>query len=264
MTERSFGICRLATVPMRHKGADSAEMISQLLYGEHYSVLEESENKKWIRVRNAFDDYEGWIDKKQHTQISKAFFDEVNNSDYQISTDLFSEIEYNGQSQFISIGAVLPILSSSLFNDQEKVSLKGGAKPMQLKLKRAEILRFASALMNTPYYWGGRSSFGIDCSGFTQLLYRLAAYKLPRDSSQQILAGEQISLSEALPGDLAFFNNQEGRMNHVGLLYAADKIIHASGKVRLDKIDSNGIFNDEQKSYTHHLFMVKRYLPLDQ
>lgn len=261
MISSEFGICRLAVVPMRNTASDASEMISQLLFGEHYRVLESSKDQKWLNIQNEYDGYKGWIDKNQHEQISREFFEQINNSDYQISTDLITQLTFRGSVHRISMGSVLPLLSNPLFRDEEQVEYKGKAKPIYQKLSRAALVEMGSTLINTPYLWGGRSSFGIDCSGYTQLLYRLAGYQLPRDSSQQILKGEKITLKEAGPGDLAFFTNKEGKMNHVGLLINNEQVLHASGKVRLDKIDANGIFNHEQNAYTHHLFMVKRYLP---
>jgi len=260
MTRTEYGICRLATVAIRRAPSDAAEMISQLLFGEHYSVVETSDDQKWLKIENDFDGYQGWIDKKQHHMISREFYTQINNSDYQISTDIISELRFNGQLHHVSVGSVLPLLSNPLFSTEEQVAFEGQTKPIYTKLDREEMLRLAHKMINTPYYWGGRSSFGIDCSGFTQLIYRLAGFHLPRDSSQQILKGDQISLAQAQIGDLAFFNNHEGKMNHVGIVSAPDRVLHASGKVRVDQLDTNGIFNLEQKLYTHHLFMVKRYL----
>jgi len=261
MMEVAYGICRLSTVPIRKNPSDAAEMVSQLLFGEHYRVLDKSGNEQWLRIQNEYDAYEGWIDQKQHEAISREFFEQINNSDYQISTDSISNLTFKGNVHRISIGSVLPLLSNPIFRQEEEITLTGGAKPIYQKLSRPEIIELGESLLNSPYLWGGRSSFGIDCSGYTQLLYRLAGYQLPRDSSQQILKGEKIELEEAKPGDLAFFNNREGRINHVGLICSDEQILHASGRVRVDKIDSNGIFNLEQNVYTHHLFMVKTYLP---
>lgn len=261
MMDLAFGICRLSTVPIRKNPSDAAEMISQLLFGEHYRVLDKSGNEQWLRIQNEYDSYTGWIDHKQHESISREFFEQINNSDYQISTDVISDLTFKETKHRISMGSVLPLLSNPLFHEEEEVSFRGEAKPIYQKLSRAKLIQLGKSMLNTPYLWGGRSSFGIDCSGFTQLLYRLAGYRLPRDSSQQILKGERIELEEAKPGDLAFFCNSEGKMSHVGLICSAEQIMHASGRVRVDKIDTNGIFNLEQNVYTHHLFMVKTYLP---
>jgi cell wall-associated NlpC family hydrolase len=115
--------------------------------------------------------------------------------------------------------------------------------------------------LNAPYMWGGRSPFGIDCSGFTQAVYKLKRIKLLRDASQQSTLGEPLSfLTEAEPGDLAFFDNEEGLISHVGIITDQQHIIHASGKVRIDRIDHEGIYNDEEKRYTHLLRIIKRII----
>jgi cell wall-associated NlpC family hydrolase len=114
--------------------------------------------------------------------------------------------------------------------------------------------------LNTPYLWGGKSPFGIDCSGFTQVVFKTGGHKLPRDSSQQILKGKEIGLEDRRGGDLAFFTNTEGKMNHVGILMDENRIIHASGKVRIDEFDEKGIRNVEKNAYTHHFYKLKRII----
>lgn len=259
-----FGVIRLSVVPLRSTPSDAAEMISQLLFGEHYRVLEISDNHKWMKISNAFDNYQGWIDRKQHHEISREFFDQISNSDYRISTQPVSELNFEGQGHLVSFGSILPLLSNPLFSSEEKIKFSGKAKSIYAKLSRSAIVEFSKSLLNVPYLWGGRSSAGIDCSGFTQLLYRVGGYALPRDSSQQIFKGKDIDLDSAIAGDLAFFTNQAGKINHVGLVLSNNEIIHASGRVRIDKLDANGIFNSEQNEYTHHLFKIKSYLPADQ
>lgn len=261
---QGFGVVRLSVIPLRGVASDAAEMVSQLLFGEHYRVLELSEDGKWLRVENAFDAYEGWIDKKQHHEISREFFDQISNSDYRISTDAVAELNFQGQRHMVGFGAILPLLSNPLFSNEENIKFLGKAKPVYTKLSRSAIEEYAKSLLNVPYLWGGRSSAGIDCSGFTQLLYRVGGFVLPRDSSQQILKGKEVTLEESKGGDLAFFTDQAGKMNHVGFVLSNKQIIHASGKVRIDNLDANGIFNLEQNEYTHHLFKIKTYLPANQ
>ena len=264
MEEEVYGVIRLSVVPVRASASDASEMISQLLFGEHYQVLEFSENKKWLKVVNQYDGYTGWIDQKQHTSISREFYDQITNSDYRISIDVLSELTFQGQMHRVSFGSILPLLSNPLFSQEEQIGFNGQAKPIYTQLSRTDIIDQAKKLLNVPYLWGGRSSGGIDCSGLTQLAYRVGGYYLPRDSSQQILTGDDIDLQEILAGDLAFFTNQEGKMNHVGLVLNAGQVIHASGRVRIDQLDAKGIYNIEQNEYTHHLFKIKRYLPIDQ
>ena len=255
-----YGVCRLSVVPIRSTPADASELISQLLFGEHYSVLKTSDDRKWCYVQNAFDDYQGWIDIKQHNSISKAFFDQISNSEYKICTDLFSRILYKKEVVHVTVGAVLPLLSNPLFEMEEQLAFTGEAKSLHRRWNAEQLINLAKKYLNAPYLWGGKTPLGIDCSGFTQQVFKVAGYQLKRDSSEQVLQGNTISLDDALPSDLAFFTNQDGKMNHVGIVLKDGEVIHASGKVRIDQIDQKGIFSHELNAYTHNLFKVKRIL----
>ncbi|MFY0592715.1 NlpC/P60 family protein [Roseivirga sp.] len=256
----SYGVVRLSLVPMRGEPSDAAEMTSQLLFGEHYHVLEVSEEGNWIKIKNAFDSYEGWIDKKQHHAISEAYFNQIDSSEYKICTDLIEKILFNQQLSYVTCGAILPLLNNPIFKDEENVAFNGTSKSLHQKIEVTALVALAKKYLNTPYLWGGRSPFGIDCSGFTQVVFRVSGYRLARDSSEQILKGHEISLEESGAGDLAFFTNKNGKMNHVGLILEGGEIIHASGKVRIDRLDHKGIFNESEGVYTHHLFKVKRII----
>ncbi len=115
--------------------------------------------------------------------------------------------------------------------------------------------------MNAPYLWGGKTPFGIDCSGFTQMVYKLNGHALLRDASEQASQGIALSfIEESEPGDLAFFDNSEGQIIHVGIIMEDNHIIHAHGKVRIDRLDHSGIYNIDKKIHTHKLRVIKKII----
>lgn len=255
------GICRLGIVPVRATDNDQAEMVTQLLFGDHYSVGELSEDGKWIRITIEFDSYEGWIDIKQHTEISDEYFNHLNNTEFKIATDINSTILYKKRLLQIVIGSVLPISSSELFEVAEQFAFNGLSKNIGEKQGYDFLKQIVKSYRNAPYLWGGKTPFGIDCSGLTQQVYKLCGYRLKRDADQQYQQGIEVgSIADALPGDLAFFKNEYGKISHVGMLMEDQDFIHASGFVRKDKLDENGIYNEELSSYTHNLDAIKRFL----
>jgi len=260
MEKLGYGVSRLSIVPVRSKPQDSAELVSQLLFGEHYVIQEKTEDNKWIRIVNAFDSYEGWIDIKQHHEISEAYFQQINDSEYKICIEIIAKILFDNKVNYITAGSILPFLSNPIFKEEEHIAFNGVSKSLYQKSESQALITLAKKYLNTPYLWGGRTPFGIDCSGFTQVVFRMSGYDLFRDSSQQIKQGEEVELAEAREGDLAFFTNAKGKMNHVGILLSSEEIIHASGKVRIDTLDQKGIYNSDTNTYTHDLFKIKRIL----
>lgn len=246
-----YGICNLSIVPLRAEPSDMSELVSQVLYGEHFKVLEQ--RKKWSRIRIAYDKYEGWIDNKQYLEISEEIYKEKDSEELRLSSDLVEFISQETQLMPIPIGSVLnslPLLSHQF--DGRSVS---GILPKE------NIIKTSYMYLGAPYLWGGKTPFGIDCSGFTQMVYKLNGYKLLRDASQQATQGEALSfIEESEPGDLAFFDNEEGNIIHVGIIMENNYIIHAHGKVRIDRIDHSGIFNVETNRHTHRLRVIKKII----
>lgn len=255
------GISRIGIVPVRKDCSDRSEMVTQLLFGEHYTITEISNDGKWCRIKVHFDGYEGWIDVKQHQYISKAYFDQINNSDYKISLDLSSTILYKKHPITIVMGSILPISTNELFKMEEQLAFNGESKSLSQKRGFDFIKQTALSYLNAPYLWGGRTPFGIDCSGFTQIVYRINGCYLERDSSEQYKQGEVIQdVDNTKPGDLAFFQNDKGDIVHVGIILEGRKIIHASGKVRVDIIDDEGIKDSKNNIYTHYLAGFQRVI----
>ena len=259
---QTFAFCRLSAIPLRAEPSDRSEMISQLLYGDHVEILEKEE--KWCRVRMGYDDYEGWLDPKQLEEISGTAYDA-----FAKATDLLglqpchqARHEETGESLHLMPGSTLPGYQHP-FSRAGRMTLRirEGVVKQRPELFDQEVEAVSRFYLNAPYLWGGKTPFGIDCSGLTQIVYKQFGIRLQRDASQQALQGELVAfLQEARTGDLAFFDNDEGRIVHVGLMIGNAQVIHASGRVRIDLIDDQGIFNRELNRYTHQLRVIKRFV----
>lgn len=255
----NYGICNLTVIPLRAEPADKSEMVSQLLFGESFEIL--SQEKQWLRIHTFADDYEGWIDEKQIMRLEPSAFKLMEHSPFCL-TDLTATASGKNTSLMLLIGSSLPDYSNQRFTINEtEYATDGDATDTSRKDLISRIPWNAIRFAGMPYLWGGRSFFGLDCSGFTNLVYKLAGIRLKRDAWQQSEQGILVSfIDQSRPGDLAFFHNEEGRVTHVGILLENHKIIHASGKVRIDDIDHYGIYNAEQKRYSHQLRLIKRML----
>jgi len=246
----NFGICNLSIVPLRFEPSDRSEMISQLLYGELFTILEKQE--KWNKIKLLYDGYEGWVDNKQFLAISEDKYLKFTQKETCYSTDLVDFINTQNKQ-------LLPICLGSSLHTIDVLQHTFEGNFVTEKQSKSNLIETALLYLNTPYLWGGKTPFGIDCSGFTQMVYQLNGFQLLRDASQQATQGEVLSfIEEAEPGDLAFFDNEEGIITHVGIILENNHIIHASGKVRIDILDQSGIFNTDLKKHTHTLRVIKR------
>lgn len=257
-----YGICLLSVVPCRKEPSNTSEMVTQLLFGEHYSVMETTES--WLKINTAFDNYECWINIKQHNRISESTFNQVQKQSPAYSSELIQVIHNkNTNSSFpVSIGAALPFYNANKVGfEDHQFTFEGNVSKGAEKKTAKDIISTAYLFLNSPYLWGGKSPLGIDCSGFTQLVYKLNGFKMPRDAAQQVELGSPLNfVEEAEAGDLAFFDNDEGKIVHVGVLLDHEQIIHASGSVRIDRFDHYGIFNTDTKKYSHTLRVIKKVI----
>jgi hypothetical protein len=253
-----FGICNLSLVPVRKEASDKSEMVTQLLFGEHFEVLEKS--KQWRKICIAYDGYKGWIDEKQFESISVEEYNHLNLNESKVAVDIAEVISTDSLLFPLVIGSQLPNYHENNCSiGKFKFQYDGQVRDLNAFASKHQLVENAYMYLNAPYLWGGRSPFGIDCSGFTQLVYKLSGIKLKRDAYQQAEQGQTLNfITEAEMGDLAFFDNTEGKIIHVGIILPENKIIHASGKVRVDLIDHEGIFNTDTKSYSHKLRLIKR------
>ncbi|MDF2432066.1 MAG: gamma-D-glutamyl-L-lysine dipeptidyl-peptidase [Mucilaginibacter sp.] len=249
-----YGICNLSMIPLRAEADDRSEQVSQILFGEIFEIIEWKEN--WVKIITTFDNYPGWIGRQQFVMLGHLSYKRFKQTPppltYRPVTQAWKIA--NNSVYYLPIGSSLAFLEgTSCHIGNEEFEIIG-------EIGETENLAItATSFLNTPYLWGGRTHFGIDCSGFTQAVFKLQGIRLLRDASMQAEMGHVVNLlHDARLGDLAFFDNAEGKIVHVGIMLNADKIIHASGKVKIDGIDEKGIYSEELKRYTHKLRFVKR------
>lgn len=249
-----YGICNLSVVPLRAEASDKSEMISQLLYGETFLVLENA--GKWTKIKCIWDDYEAWVDTKQ-VLFGISENDALATKHCNVTVDQIAKLEINNSSAIISIGSSE---STNIIQKYSDTKYRFSGRSIEMGSKAIPgIDEITKLWLNTPYLWGGRSVFGVDCSGFTQNVFKMQGIRLWRDAYQQAEQGILVNFIEEVEcGDLAFFDNEEERIIHVGIILDKQTIIHASGHVRLDRLDHQGIFNVDTKKYSHKLRIIKR------
>ncbi len=256
-----FGICHLPVVPIRAEAFDKSEQISQLLFGEAVTIIEVT--PKWTHVRCNFDGYEGWIDSKQYQSINESVAEQLTTVHQYVALDVLNKAQNTAKQPIqLPIGSTLPAFDGTAFGWENNPYYFFGKTVVAGSVALTDKLEsIALSFLNAPYQWGGRSPLGIDCSGFTQVVFKILGKKLKRDAWQQAEQGVLVNfIEEVKEGDLVFFDNEEGKIIHVGIALNHHKIIHASGCVRIDKLDHNGIFNTETKKYSHNLRIIKRVL----
>lgn len=256
----TYGICNLSIVHVKLEPSHRSETVTQLLFGEYFEIAESKE--EWIKVRLSFDGYEGWIPVAQCALIDYDDFKTLNREEICISYDLVQIVIHGNTMSSVVIGSSLPHYKDQHCRVGELLYKFEGNARFPERLQSSNVLvENAYMYLNSPYLWGGRSPFGIDCSGFTQMVYKLSGIRLRRDAYQQAEQGTLVHLmDEAQQGDLAFFDNADGKITHVGIIMGKNKIIHASGKVRIDALDHHGIYNAEQRKYSHNLRLIKRLI----
>jgi len=258
--EQHYGICRVAVAPLRPEPSDKSEISTQLLFGDHVEILQKEE--RWWQVRNAYDDYEGWMDFRQLAPISMEAYVANHNCDFLVPAEINNMlIDEEGTKYYLSPSSNLPLYNDGFcYLGTTKYQTVFDPHVVTAGAERT-IIETALFFQNVPYLWGGKNLFGMDCSGFVQTAFKLNGIKLKRDAWQQAEQGTTVDfLSEVKPGDVAFFDNAEGRITHVGIMMGPSEIIHASAKVHIDPIDNQGIYNLEQGKYTHKLRIIKRFV----
>ncbi len=242
--------CTVSISPVRAESSDSAEIVTQLMFGELIRVIEVKE--PWCKIVTETDAYEGYIDIKHIEFLSDKEARRWSDGLHYVAEREIAITTDTGR-MFICRGAFIPENESAFSIGKNDYSISTVQKnPF------SNIVELANDYLNTPYLWGGKSPFGIDCSGLTQTVYRIFEYNLPRDASDQFEHGTEIQFDHAEAGDLAFFENKTGKITHVGILDGEGKIIHASGHVRSDSFTTEGIVHSKSGELTHKLTKIKR------
>ena len=255
----SQSICTYGFIPVRNQPSENAGLETQILFGETFEIL--STQPRWCRVKCHYDGYEGWIDEKLAGKFADRDVENWKQGEGVIVQKSFTPVVRDDDSttQLLSAG------SRVVFNENARNAFSVGdelfywqGKPSLAKISPIDVAR---GFMNAPYLWGGRTFYGVDCSGLVQVAYKAAGIYLPRDASEQIHHGTVVSfVEEAAPGDLAFFDDEEGNIVHVGICLGSGRILHASGSVHIDALDHQGIYHLRRRVYTHHLRVIKRVI----
>ena len=253
------GINILSVLPVRAAADHKSEMVNQLLFGESFSISEQKED--WIKITGDLDAYEGWITDNNVIISGDNSSESLNAVTSQVLRVGISEKPES--SILLSPGSTLPNINyeeKCFFIGEQKYSVYGDINPPVTVCDTETIRKVSLSFLNAPYLWGGRNLFGIDCSGLAQILFKICGINLARDASQQVKSGISVNfVSEARPGDLAFFAKPDEDISHVGIILDEKTIIHASGKVRMDSFDQVGIYQKEKQNYSHYLRVINRY-----
>lgn len=254
-------VCRVSVAPLRAAPSERSEMVSQLLFGESAEVHEVRDNR--CLVTSSWDGQSGWIDLKQIEPIGQSEYAEYQES-YAISLSLVEGLMAEDHFVPLTLGATLPRFDGLRCElGKRSFQFSGPAvRPGPERQSGAWIAKVAKRYLHAPYLWGGRSPFGIDGSGLTQMIYKAAGIRLMRRPEQQVLQGRSVDFTEQCQeGDLAFFDDGKGEVGHVGIVLADCHVIHAYGSVRVDKLDHFGVYCPQTNRYTHQLRVIRRLLP---
>lgn len=258
-TPISYGVCLHSLLPVHASGDHRSEQVTQLLYGECFMVLQERSDG-WAHIQIRHDGYRGWILAAQAFPIDEEVYEQYGRTQ-QFCSELISYVQWeSGRRQPLLLGSPLIDLSliyadGAIYHGENYLF-----KPLSDFARLDNLQEMGNAFLGAPYMWGGRSPFGVDCSGLVQVLMRMIQVRLSRDANQQAEEGKLVAVEERQFGDLAFFRGDNSqRIQHVGIVWHSEQVLHASARgVRLDSLQKKGIYDGEK--YTHQLAWIRRHV----
>lgn len=257
----NFGVCRLSVVSVRKETSRLSLQVTQLLFGDHYEVTDESHDRQWLRIRIYFDQSEGWIESKQHHGISKEYFEQINTSDFKITTDVCSTILYKKSPLSILIGSMVPISQSELFKMEEQFAFNGESKSIGQKREFEFLKSIALKYLNAPEHVGGKSPFGLDGVGLVQMVFKICGYSiLFQDEKFGPYVKPVKDIHAAKEGDVVLLYSRREERIKAGLLLEENKILHVDGRARIDQLIEDGVLEIETKIFTHEMVSIGRVL----
>jgi len=260
MANLGWGVCRLSVVAVRESPHSTSEQTTQLLFGEHYSIQEISEDKKWVQIRVFYDQSEGWLHNSQHHAISEEFYSQICHTEYKIATEITSQVLYKKNPITVVLGSIIPISTLELFSVEEQIAFNGDSKPTTQRRDFEFLRSIAKKYLWSPYSEGGKTPFGIDAAGFVQMTYKISGYSLLRNLDGQSKQGKQIAFEEIKPGDLAFFKDNENNITNAGIIFPENKVIHSHAYVRIDNLTHKGVFDSETNKKIFDLHSIRRVI----
>ncbi len=258
----NHGIVQTPCIAVRKEASEQSEMRSQLLFGEIFEIQESQ--GRWLNIRNEYDGYEGWVSRSGTGLLGEEDLSPYRGFSACIQSQAFLSLQRAAgeERMLVPAGSILYYDSNQPLKVHcgETYRMEKPCRELSGELNE-NLLKTSRQFLNIPYLWGGKSTFGTDCSGLVQTIMKIIGIPLARDTSEQVTQGRALNmLPEARTGDLVFFDNEEGEIVHVGLLMEPGQVLHASGRVRIDPIDHQGIYSREQKRYTHKLRIIKRVI----
>ncbi|MGM1429485.1 C40 family peptidase [Sphingobacterium lactis] len=251
----ALAVCTLSSISVYQEPTIAAVRVYELLFGEGLLVLERA--KEWVYIRVLETDIQGWVMEGQFEEVDAVptydfIVDDVGGfalGDEQATIALFhgSPMPENGV-------LTTKVNTYNFLNDPLKVNFG-----FEVERDRESLENFTATYLNKTVSHKGRTEHGLDSIGLCGLFYRHFGFELPKDLESMLTLGKAIDfISEIQDGDLAFFENEEGIVDHVGLVVSEDEVLHVREKVRIDHLDNEGLFNKDLNQVTHKLRIVKR------